>query len=379
MKYIYILLLVIFTGSVLAQTVTHGKIKHNGLDHDGNLETIHQSIVWGGAVNTDWYYTIGENFIPNLSYIHKYGFNGDIDASVAYEVVWGGGGPYTGFNATAAETIEISSADISDVGALVSSGTVTLASENTLVDSEATFISDGVAVGDVVLNDTDRSHGIITDVGNETTLTVFSYTKTGAFLSATEIGDSYRIATAASTGAAVMEIKSLLDGDLDNETSEYLILNGTTWVDTVGTYRRASRGSVILAGSGGTNTAVLTVRQKTTTANVFMRIPAGFGHSMIAAWTIPNGLEGHLTGWYVALAGKIQAVCVARLVIRHFGETFVVKELIAVSGNGFKRDFLVPKNDLPPGTDIAIEASCDTNNTGVSAGFDIIYGYHPTE
>ena len=106
----------------------------------------------------------------------KFGRNSDIDGNTSPEDLWDGGGLYTGFNCTEAETLEFFSSDIEDTGALVSSGTTTGGSSTTLEDSGATFITDGVAVGDLIINDSKQFHGIVSSVDSETLLTVFDFT-----------------------------------------------------------------------------------------------------------------------------------------------------------------------------------------------------------
>jgi hypothetical protein len=324
----------------------------------------------------DYLFEVGEYNIPNKNFIHKFGRNVELSTPVGtFETVWNGGGLYTGFNAVVAETLEVFSDNVTDVGALVSSGIATGGSTTTLIDDGATFISDGVVVGDAILNDTDISHGMITEVTSETILTVFKFDKSGIFASSTDIGDAYRIATTASTGASVVELELMLDGNFSNETEEFIILNGTTAVDTVGEYIRQSRATVIQAGSGGVNAGEITSRQKTATANIMMVMPAELNKSMICAYTIPAGREGHLMSMYATLAGKTQANCNVRFMTRHIGEVFQVEEEFSISGAGSSyvlREYRVPKNEMPAATDIEIRMDTDAVNTAVASGFDLI-------
>lgn len=362
---------------VSAENVITGQIKHNGLDANGNLETIHQDVMSGAASVSNFYFEVGEHHIPGARFVHKFGRNPDIDTIDGFEAIWNGGGDYTGFDATVGEAVEVLSSDVDDAGALVSSGTATGGSDTTLIDSAATFVSDSVAVGDVILNDTDISHGAVTEVTSETILTVARFDKGGEFSSLPVAGDSYRIATPASTGAAAVELEFLLDSDFDNETSEYLILNGTTPVDTVGTdYIRTSRMEVLIAGATGANEGSLTARQTTTTANIFDVMPIGYNETMVCAYTIPKGEEGHLLFWMPSLSGKkISAISGARLLIRHRGEVFRVVEenaVIAAGTSALPRPYLIPKNKLPGGSDIKVMMDTDTNDTAGSCVMDFL-------
>ncbi len=59
-------------------------------------------------------------------YIRKFGRNPDIDTVDGFEAIWNGGGPYTGFDAIAAETVEVFSSDANDTSAGTGARTVEL-------------------------------------------------------------------------------------------------------------------------------------------------------------------------------------------------------------------------------------------------------------
>jgi hypothetical protein len=239
----------------------------------------------GAILIADYGTEVAQSKFPNQAINKKFGRNSDID--VGGEDVWNGGGIYTGHNCTVAETLEFFSDNASDVGSLIDSGTATDGSSTTLIDAGATFITDGVVVGDLLINDTQKIHGIISSL-TETVITVYDMTDTVSVLFANDSGDSYRIAEAIGAGAAVCKVSFMLDSNYD-EFSEYIILNGTTAVDSVGTYLRHSSGKIILAGSGGDNQGEIVGRQKTTTANVTMVMPSNSGQTAICATTVPRG------------------------------------------------------------------------------------------
>lgn len=93
--------------------------------------------------------------------------------------------------------------------------------------------------------------------------------------------------TAAGTGARTVQITGL-DANYDVQ-SETLTLNGTSQVDTVNSYIRIHTATVLSAGSGGVNAGILTVRQKVTTANVFLSMVAGRNQTNCSAYTVPAG------------------------------------------------------------------------------------------
>tara|TARA_R110000803_G_scaffold210685_4_gene283235 strand:- start:5494 stop:6573 length:1080 start_codon:yes stop_codon:yes gene_type:complete len=317
-------------------------------------------------MNKDFYTEVAKGNVPGHRVIHKFGVNGQIDIASGFEAIWNGGGTYTGHNATAAQAIEVFSSNAADVGTLLSSGTTTGGSATTITDSGATFVSDGVAAGDLVINDTQKDHAVIVSL-TETELTFFSMDDKS--ISATS--DAYRVVSDGSTGCSVIRIANALDGNWA-EAYEYVILNGVTGVDTVGTYLRCSTVKCIGALN---NVGAITARQKTTTANIFAVLPAGYNSTMMAAFTVPAGETGFFIHWFAAMDKKTAATSVVRLRAGQYGQSFQVKEESAVGANssgGLDRIYRAPKNSLTERTDIFIEADTDANNTGISAGFDIL-------
>ncbi len=72
--------------------------------------------------NSDFLVEVAKGLIPGHSIVHKYGGNHDIDTGSVPESLWGGGGLYPGFNAVAAQTVNVTSThgddDVGGDGAL---------------------------------------------------------------------------------------------------------------------------------------------------------------------------------------------------------------------------------------------------------------------
>ena len=122
--------------------------------------------------------SISLGLVPGERNNIKFGRNSDIDTGTTPEDIWEGQGIYTGMNATANEDIAISSSSANDSGTVVSSGTATGGNTSTLTDTGATFVTDGVAVGDLLVNDTQGSHGVVASL-TETVITVHQMTEGG--------------------------------------------------------------------------------------------------------------------------------------------------------------------------------------------------------
>lgn len=285
--------------------------------------------------NIDFNLEVARGNIEGVSLFNKFGANPEIDTTTDPEDIWGQGGDYTGFDATAGETVGVVSASGSDTGSVVSSGTATGGSSTTLEDTGATFVTDGVAVGDCIVNDTQQFHGIITAVTSETVLTVY-YFENGSSLETAysfAASDAYRVVNANSTGAALVKLTQLLETDYAEYLSEYVVLNGTTEVFTTGSdYIRNPRAIVLLAGSNDGSVGNLGGRQGTTTANIFWLINAGDNQTKVACGTVPAGqtiyasLDCHMTRTNGA-AGSAGVV----FLVRPYGGVFQDKTPTTIS------------------------------------------------
>jgi hypothetical protein len=228
-------------------------------------------------------------------------------------------------------------------------------------------MSDGVIVGDVIVNDTQQEHGIVRSL-TQTVLTVRRFQDNMI----PEAGDSYRVIGQASTGVPVVKLNRLFDIEYDT-TSEYIMMNGTTPVDTVDQYIRLTRARC----HGGNAVGDITARQNVTTANVFMVMPAVQNATMVALDTVPRGKTGYFINWYGSLSGKTQANASIRIRAKHVGDVYQTQEqqgsLRATGSSYLPVTFEIPKGPYPEMTDISIEANSDTINTSIAAGWTMLF------
>lgn len=73
------------------------------------MSTARPGVTAGEAIALGW--------VPNASYVAKFGRNTDVDAASAAEDIWNGGGLYTGFPTGSAETVTVVSASAADTAA----------------------------------------------------------------------------------------------------------------------------------------------------------------------------------------------------------------------------------------------------------------------
>lgn len=319
--------------------------------------------------------------IPNYAQNTKFGRNDDVDTAQAADL-WNGGRAglgvydYTGFNATANENITTVSDNAADVGTLVSSGTITTTAKNKVIDSTATFSSDGVVAGDVVLNDSRGTYGYVTSVDSETQLTVFQMQDTEIGDYDNVIGNTYRVATSGGTGAAVVMWSRILDENYRKQKNIFVILNGTTGVTTTANVMRLSKGRILLAGSGGTNTGEVKVNQATSTTNVFAVMPSGSNQTLIAADTVPKDQVFLIETISAALSisGGAASSAVVSLRTRPKGGVFTTERVYDLtSGGGVYTDEEIGGILLQGGTDFKLRAnSVSANNSRVSGRIEYL-------
>ena len=207
----------------------------------------------GGALLTaDFDTEVALNKVSRYSSGTKFGRNSSISTTTDPEDVWGGGGEYTGFDATTNRNILVSSSDTNDSGTVIATSTATGGSRTTLDDTGATFVSSSVAVGDVVVNDTQAMHGVVTAVSSETQLTVDRMIGSNPTHRRRNLfGDTYRVVNASNTGAALVRLEQLLDTGRAEQDPQYVVLGGASQKVVTGNYIRCTRAKVITAGSTG--------------------------------------------------------------------------------------------------------------------------------
>ena len=335
--------------------------------------------------NTDFMLEVAKGNIPGHSQMNKYGHNELVTAASDPEDVWGGGGLYA-FYFTANQTVEAVSTDVDDVGSAISSGTATGGSVTTLIDSGATFQSQGtpVVVGDVVINDTNGEWGTVNSIDSEIQLTHTPMTNASSVSPSSnpnESGDTYRVATSTDTGAGVIHIEGLTDSSgIWSVATETIILNGQTDVAITKTFVRLYRGFVLHAGASGMNEGDVTVEVDTTT-NAGIFITAGDGQTQQAIFTVPSGKTGYFLKGYVGIGGGGNPVggAAAKFTWRariNNGATgvFAIKGQIEVLSTGSQfwiYEYGVPVA-IPEKSDIIIRCDEVSDDVEVIGAFDMI-------
>jgi hypothetical protein len=312
--------------------------------------------------------------VPGWSFVDKFGENPDIDGP--FEDIWDGGGNYV--TPTVARIHDVQSNNIADVGTLVSSGAATGGSVYTLVDTGATFVTDGVQIGDKILNDSKCAWGNISSIDSETQVTIvfgMRYPSNGLIDGPFEAGDDYRIFRDASTGASCLWIQGLDANFLPK--NEFVILNGTTPVPTVNLYIRQFRARVFTSGNAGAIGTVTSTAQ--TDGTVSCQVINGNNQTLMAIYTIPIDKEGFILNWWASLSKKQAANSIVHFRAGQIPGVGYIQQTRSVSSTGsseFNHKFEVPLR-ITGAADIWMEADASTTDIGVSGGFAILMRQRP--
>lgn len=323
----------------------------------------------------DYLLEISKGNVAGHSMFNKFGDNPDIDTLSGFEDIWDGGGTYV--PPSFPQLHDVASTDAGDSGTILSSGTASdkALDPEDLIDSTATFIADGVLLGDTVLNDSGLELGTITRIDSETQLHIgagFRDPESAKIGASTgfEVGDSYRVVTDGGLGAATLYIHGLSQFFVDQK--EFVVLNGVTPVSTVGLYARQFRCRVF--GNTGVGALGLITSTAATDLTISCQVTGEANQSLMAIYTVPLDKCVFIYQWWGSLSRKQAGT--ASLVLRGgFKSNFgYIQQNRTLSSTGSSEFAFSPATPIPigPGLDIWVEADSSTNNMGISAGFDMI-------
>lgn len=325
--------------------------------------------------------SIDEKLISGRKIYNIFGENPDMDATVV-EDIWSEGGLYV--PPTTARLHDISSSDVADDGTSVTTGTATGGTIRTITDSGATFVTNSVAAGDLIINETQVTHAYVVSVDSETSLTITKLKSGNTIIEEQDAlvftsGDTYEIVTPGSTGAAVVKLDFTLDSDFALVGGEYIIMNGTTIVTTSSTYTRINRMKVVLCGTGACSAGKI-VADAQTDATITNVIQIGETFSQLAFFTIPKDKIGKLNDFQLTTSRPISnSVVSVSLYTREDVNISNTPEqrlntinIVGTGGSVYKQT-LEGGLDLPEKTDIWFRTKfANTNNNRITASMIII-------
>jgi len=156
-----------------------------------------------------------------------------------------------------------------------------------------------------------------------------------------------------------------LDGNYD-ELSETITMNGATAVPTTATFLRINDCYVDTAGSSGTNSGVITIKNGAG-STTYDTLTASTGHLQSAVWTVPANHSAYVTSLYGAEESNKGVEFDFQF--RPYGKAIQKIRPMKVNSG-----FISLKYDMPikleEKTDIELEVKGTTVDAIVSAGFE---------
>lgn len=238
----------------------------------------------------EFYLEVSKGNIPKHSRVNKTGFNSDIDAGTAEDIIDGGG----------------------------------------------TFVQPTAA----------RIHALVSSDAND---------------------------TAAGTGARTVTVQGL---DTNYAfLSETVVLNGTTPVNTVGSYVMIDFMFIATAGSGGTNAGTITATAAVD-ATVTAQINIGdYNQAQMAVFQIRDGYKGYINQWQCAMfQNTASSSGTVHLMTKEFGGVWRTRRIALLNNSGNSRAVQTIHPPLQVSAKTLIKVRCvsvTNNNTSIDASFDL--------
>lgn len=179
--------------------------------------------------------------------------------------------------------------------------------------------------------------------------------------------------TSTGTGARTITIQGL-DGNYA-EVSVDVTMNGTGNVDTTQTFIRVNRAFVKTAGSSEYNVGGIRITHQGTGTPVVAEIPATYGQTEMAIYTIPAGKSGYLTSFSGSITKKNAGVATIEFWQRDaVNPVRRLQSTMSVSVDGtttYSKEFNFKK--FPEKTDLYIRCSyVSANDMSVFSNFGLI-------
>ena len=181
---------------------------------------------------------------------------------------------------------------------------------------------------------------------------------------------------AGGTGARSVRLIGLGD-DWAAQTEDITLhaSDGTIPEAGVSLWRRLPEAYVLTAGSSDQNEGILTVRHTTTTANVFIKMPALKNKTTIAAYTVPAGKTGYIISWAVDIgrtSGSGGSAEVDLQTRQEGGLWLSQRSKYVTTESGVEPPFKFPIQ-IPEKTDVRVRVfDVSDNDTQVSSEYDIL-------
>lgn len=203
---------------------------------------------------------------------------------------------------------------------------------------------------------------VVPEMSVNTSGTVWDVNDTPYPWSAWDTAGTVSLARASASDAGKQVILYGLDSNL-NEVTEHVALTDPSGNTSTTVFKR-----LLSARTNGGQTNVGTV-SVTKGATVVAQINAGVGETLMGVFTVPAGMTAYLCQGVMTVQASGDAT--GYFYYRLPGDRFVIGHTFEVAGSEYHYGFTCPL-PLPAGTDIDVRADLRSNNSRLTAAYDMI-------
>lgn len=302
----------------------------------------------------------------NFRRVYVSGRNPDVDQATDPEDLWPVGGAWV--PPTQPRVHEIVSTSVDDVGILKIQSMTTSGGNSSLIDTTKDFITEGISVGDIVINDRTKKFSVAINIF--TSLIVCESVDPEPFFVA---GDSYRVVTTNTLGASLICIE-YLNSNMQERIGIY-VLNGLTPVIT-GSMLRIN--GVFICGSSSrelNNIGNISITAQID-GTITDQIISGEGLGSTGVYTVPRGRKLFISKIYSSMKEVANAGASVSLKINIYGQSGMAGsrivrlfDLSSAGGNHVTREF-EPALVISQLSDVIIRCqSVTANNVDITANY----------
>ena len=185
--------------------------------------------------------------------------------------------------------------------------------------------------------------------------------------------EEFEVFSSSASDTGVLTFTYLASSTSTAYATATVTLNGTTPVATGITGYRMHTARYSSGSATGFNVGTITLRHRTTTANVFCVMPIGRSQTYVSAYTVPAGSTAYVRRLFLRATGTTTITVQGALWVRALGESPRLRRpIVATNTDDFEEE---PYGGLAvsEGSDIVLRiVSSSNNNVDVSGGYDVL-------
>ena len=185
--------------------------------------------------------------------------------------------------------------------------------------------------------------------------------------------EELEVFSSSASDTGVLNILYLASNTSTAYTSANVTLNGTTPVNTGITAYRVHFATFVSGASTTFNVGTITVRHRTTTANVFVLMQPGTSQSFSSGYTVPAGSTGYIKRIFATMGNTTSAFGRIGLWTRGLNSSPRIRRPFYLTSSQDWIETPLAGVQITAGTDVILRVTdVSANNQAISAGYDIL-------